>query len=840
MRLALVSLLLLATSIAASAQECFDYGTLQGPVLGTFAHDATVVGLDATESNLCILVRTSDGYRLDWTSIADGPEPAPLGSYPLSNNTVRSLQVDGTRVAVAQDGAGWTVVDFQDPGTPTVVGAMAGAMCLSVGVRGNWVYAAESTEGLGVYELGVGAPVERARLQPDNLDVVDVDGNLCCVVGWRLPAESDNDPSGQILSYTSLIALDLANPDAPVEIGRREYGNTYDTGTSIYSVRCNGTNVMAIKADAYSDPAGDGSTSYYSQQAVFLDTPSPTTLADAGSLTIVDHAGGSPVTSPCALVGTRAYVLYGGSLFYLQRDGGTWVDTGNTPLGASCLAANTEFVWGGMIAELQAMAPQLDNGSPVLGPAFAVGYRTFSLKSVDDHLFLHTFTEGNWHTGGIPYGWIDALAATAPPSLTQDFTAAAGSDVVFWRYAVLGDDIYAPSGVWNWRTGVKVADSIGGDSNEVVGGAGQVIWKRGTGLLRAYDVTDPAAPLLIGDVMIGDDISVAAVDGDRAVFGAGAQVIVADISDPGDPVEMGRATLDANVAELVLDGNAVVANNGYAVDVLVFDRTSGGLARTGQVDLGNSFKMAYAAPVVYAAVNATGVSAVDVSSPASPSLIGTATTGLGPEFFGAAILGDVLYVDDGDLEALDLQCAGAVPVAIGDLDLIWADGACRLSWTMDARLGGVRVLASADGRSWVVPWETRDGRSVAVDGAAPVGTTVVYAVQTYGNTGWTTVAERSVQVPASQLALSDPVPNPFNPETALKYSLDRGGDVELVVFDVAGRRVRTLVAEPQAAGPHAATWHGVDDRGRTVPAGVYFARLRTGTGLRTTKLMLLK
>jgi len=244
--------------------------------------------------------------------------------------------------------------------------------------------------------------------------------------------------------------------------------------------------------------------------------------------------------------------------------------------------------------------------------------------------------------------------------------------------------------------------------------------------------------------------------------------------------------------------------------------------------------------VIYAAVNATGVAAVDVSSPAAPELIGTAASGVGPSINAAAILGDVLYVDDGNLEAVQLQCAATVPLAIRDLDLVWTDGACRLSWTMDTRLGGVRVLASAGSRSWVVPWETRDGRSVAVDAAAPVGTTVTYAVQTYGEAGWTTVAEKSVTVPASRLTLQNPVPNPFNPETALKYSLDRSGDVELVIFDAAGRRVCTLVAEPQGAGPHTATWRGLDDRGRAVPAGVYFARLRSGTGVRTTKLMLLK
>ncbi|MBK6898419.1 MAG: T9SS type A sorting domain-containing protein [bacterium] len=69
-------------------------------------------------------------------------------------------------------------------------------------------------------------------------------------------------------------------------------------------------------------------------------------------------------------------------------------------------------------------------------------------------------------------------------------------------------------------------------------------------------------------------------------------------------------------------------------------------------------------------------------------------------------------------------------------------------------------------------------------------------------------------------------PNPFNPRTTVRFDLPREGRVELAVYDLQGRRVRTLLAGNAAAGPHEVLWPGDDDAGRTLPSGVYLARLR--------------
>ena len=70
------------------------------------------------------------------------------------------------------------------------------------------------------------------------------------------------------------------------------------------------------------------------------------------------------------------------------------------------------------------------------------------------------------------------------------------------------------------------------------------------------------------------------------------------------------------------------------------------------------------------------------------------------------------------------------------------------------------------------------------------------------------------------------VPNPFNPVTDIKFSLPRSAKVNLRVYDVGGRLVRTLVSGELAAGVHGERWDGRDEAGLNVASGVYFARLQ--------------
>jgi len=81
-----------------------------------------------------------------------------------------------------------------------------------------------------------------------------------------------------------------------------------------------------------------------------------------------------------------------------------------------------------------------------------------------------------------------------------------------------------------------------------------------------------------------------------------------------------------------------------------------------------------------------------------------------------------------------------------------------------------------------------------------------------------------------------PRPNPFAASTRVQFLLAREEAVDVTVFDVAGRRVATLLDGVRGAGTHVAAWHGTLDGGAPAPAGVYFVRLTTPTFSATEKV----
>ena len=101
---------------------------------------------------------------------------------------------------------------------------------------------------------------------------------------------------------------------------------------------------------------------------------------------------------------------------------------------------------------------------------------------------------------------------------------------------------------------------------------------------------------------------------------------------------------------------------------------------------------------------------------------------------------------------------------------------------------------------------------------------------------------RSIDVTAvpAEYALHQNYPNPFNPFTTILYDLPENGPTELVIYDMLGREVCTLIRDLRTAGYHSVIWNGKDDIGRPVSAGVYFYQVRSGEYFQTKKMMYLK
>jgi hypothetical protein len=103
-----------------------------------------------------------------------------------------------------------------------------------------------------------------------------------------------------------------------------------------------------------------------------------------------------------------------------------------------------------------------------------------------------------------------------------------------------------------------------------------------------------------------------------------------------------------------------------------------------------------------------------------------------------------------------------------------------------------------------------------------------------------TFAPTAVAVALTGARLYPNQPNPFNPQTTLRFDLPEAGRVRLEVYDVAGRLVRVLVDGERAAGSNEVVWDGRDDGGKAVGSGTYLARLSFNGRMETVRMGLVR
>ena len=90
------------------------------------------------------------------------------------------------------------------------------------------------------------------------------------------------------------------------------------------------------------------------------------------------------------------------------------------------------------------------------------------------------------------------------------------------------------------------------------------------------------------------------------------------------------------------------------------------------------------------------------------------------------------------------------------------------------------------------------------------------------------------------VALDQNFPNPFNPQTTIRFTVPSTAQAELAVYNVCGQKVRTLFDGVAGAGENSVVWDGADDSGSLVASGVYFYRLTTDEETISRTMVLLK
>ena len=89
-------------------------------------------------------------------------------------------------------------------------------------------------------------------------------------------------------------------------------------------------------------------------------------------------------------------------------------------------------------------------------------------------------------------------------------------------------------------------------------------------------------------------------------------------------------------------------------------------------------------------------------------------------------------------------------------------------------------------------------------------------------------------------ALKDNYPNPFNPVTTLRYDLPENSMVNITIYDMLGREVKTMINQTQEAGYRSVIWDATNDYGKPVSAGIYLYQIQAGEYMQTKKMVLLK
>jgi hypothetical protein len=109
-----------------------------------------------------------------------------------------------------------------------------------------------------------------------------------------------------------------------------------------------------------------------------------------------------------------------------------------------------------------------------------------------------------------------------------------------------------------------------------------------------------------------------------------------------------------------------------------------------------------------------------------------------------------------------------------------------------------------------------------------------------GTLGISSPVERDITKLPDVFALEQNYPNPFNPTTIIEFSLPIESHALLIVYDLLGNRVKTLVDETQAPGIYSVVWDGTDDSGAPRASGTYFYRLSTTQNSLCRRMTLLR
>ena len=330
------------------------------------------------------------------------------------------------------------------------------------------------------------------------------------------------------------------------------------------------------------------------------------------------------------------------------------------------------------------------------------------------------------------------------------------------------------------------------------------------------------------------------------------------------------ATLTVNSsAELALNGNLLIQSGGTAniTDATVKDNSGTGYSIINNGTLNIDGCLAIEGSMGFnnnSTVNETGgPSAIFIRN--TSATVSNSGTWTGVEWWqvGGGGSGPAGLKNETNTRS---ECAATIPVELSYFGAQATIEGVMVKWTTESETEnlGFVLERKTDTTEWaeIASYKTNDALlgqgSVEyatdyeyVDSFVEVGETYEYRLGDVDYAGTVTYhAARSVTVTTAPLAAKvehftvlAAYPNPFNPSTTLRYALpqtEANYTTTVQIYDLTGKLVKTLLSEQQPAGWHSVVWHGTDQFGSRVPAGVYLSKVSFGSETKTIKVMLLK
>jgi hypothetical protein len=185
---------------------------------------------------------------------------------------------------------------------------------------------------------------------------------------------------------------------------------------------------------------------------------------------------------------------------------------------------------------------------------------------------------------------------------------------------------------------------------------------------------------------------------------------------------------------------------------------------------------------------------------------------------------------------------GVPPVEYSDIYFARCNETSPSAWSIVGKVSNHTAAFDLDSRKVCQITNKEYDRSILYVGKPR---TFGYENLYYDRMAWTDVEEDETESGhGRQFSLLPNFPNPFNPDTRIRYSVhgtsDHPAEITLAVYNVLGQKVRTLVSGPREPGTHEVIWDGRDDGGQSLASGIYFCRLEAEDFTETKKMLLIR